>query len=147
MNRKSGWKALTGTTDFGLITERADLSSSSDNPSPNTLAFNLLTDRILDYIGSYYLKLGGEVDALVFAGGIGEKSKQLREVIGAKVKCLGFAPVDGERNGNLGEGVVFDIGKAEGEAVDKRLLVCRTDEQVCRLFIDVLVVADIKHVD
>lgn len=130
MNRKSGWKALTGTTDFRTITEQAEMTcfsaTSSVTPNPNTLAFNLFVDRILDYIGSYYLKLGGQVDALVFSGGIGEKSKELRATIGQKVKCLGFMDVDEDRNVNPGEGVVTDIGKGEG----KGILVCKTDEQV-----------------
>jgi acetate kinase len=143
LNRKSGWKALTGTTDFRLITQRAELSSGSE--SPDRLAFDLFVDRILNYIGSYYLKLGGAVDALVFAGMIGEKSRELREAVGRRVGCLGFVPLDGERNEGADgvEGVVVDVGadvgsgsgswSVEGEERGRRLLVCRTDEQVRRI--------------
>ncbi|KAL8883340.1 MAG: hypothetical protein Q9192_007237, partial [Flavoplaca navasiana] len=70
LNTKSGWKALTGTTDFGHI-------SSSSDPQCK-LAFDIFTDRVVSFIGSYYVKLGGEVDALVFAGGIGEKADLFR---------------------------------------------------------------------
>lgn len=38
----------------------------------------------------YYVKLLGNVDALVFAGGIGEKGGQLRQAVIDKVACLGF---------------------------------------------------------
>jgi len=127
LNRKSGWKALAGTTDFRIITERANLSSSN----PSRLAFDLFVDRILHYIGAYFLKLSGEVDALVFAGMIGEKSKELREVVGNKVRCLGFVRLDEVKNAGVDgvKGEVVDIGmESEGDR-PRRLLVCRTDEQ------------------
>ena len=92
-------------------------------------------DRILNYIGSYYLKLGGAVDALVFAGMIGEKSRELREAVGKKVACLGFVGLDEGRNESVDavDAVIVDVGGkvVEGEGRGKRLLVCRTDEQVC----------------
>jgi len=134
LNRKSGWKALTGTTDFREITTRANLSSHSPStePSPDRLAFDLFADRVLNYVGSYYLKLDGQVDALVFSGGIGERSKELRRVIGERIGCLGFSGVDeGKNEGVDGEdGVVINIDKNGEGARGKRILVCRTDEQL-----------------
>jgi acetate kinase len=56
----------------------------------------------LDYVGSYHLKLDAQVDALVFAGGIGEHSVQLRNVLGEKIRCLGYNEVDQEKNRNAG---------------------------------------------
>ncbi|KAL9074748.1 MAG: hypothetical protein Q9161_002117 [Pseudevernia consocians] len=116
LNKKSGWKALTGTTDFGTI-------SSSSDPKCK-LAFDILVDRILGFIGSYYVKLEGTVDALVFAGGIGEKAALLRTRIVDKCKCLGFE-IDEEKNDKAIEDVVQDIGKEARH----RTLVCQTDEQ------------------
>ncbi|KAG7444968.1 acetate kinase [Guyanagaster necrorhizus] len=124
LNSKSGWKSLTGTTDFGLVTRRAKKGSDMDQ-----LAFNLFKDRILNYLGSYHLKLGGRVDAVVFAGGIGERSVELREAVADKLKCLGYSGVSGD-NGNVdskSDHVVIDI--SEGTPETKRTLVCRTDEQ------------------
>jgi acetate kinase len=110
---------LTGTTDFGaIITRRAKGDEDA------VLAFDLFTDRILDFVGAYFLKLGGHVDALVFAGGIGERASELRRVLGERVACIGFA-VDDARNdvvGKAAEGGVTSIGD--------RVLVCWTDEQV-----------------
>ncbi|KAF8909775.1 Acetokinase family-domain-containing protein [Gymnopilus junonius] len=144
LNRKSGWKAMTGTTDFGTVTSKADLSApaSTDEDleilrkfNPHRLAFDLFTDRIIQFIGSYYLKLGSEVDALVFSGGIGENGAELRSVIGKKMECLGFCKVDEERNAKARkeDAVVIDIsvGSDEDEERKKRVLVCKTDEQVC----------------
>ncbi|GLB40218.1 putative acetate kinase [Lyophyllum shimeji] len=145
LNRRSGWQSLAGTTDFGLICSRADPhapppSSPGPTTDPNaadprcTLAFHLVVDRILDFVGAYHLKLGCAVDALVFSGGIGEKSALLRGVVGERVGCLGYVKVDEGRNERAGEeverAVVVDIGvQAQGERA-KRILVCQTDEQV-----------------
>lgn len=85
------------------------------------------------------------MDALVFAGGIGEKGWQLREAVAKEVECLGFT-IDGSsdeekssQNGGSGKNssgnvngdknkdeVVVDVG-AEGSK--HRVLVVRTDEQ------------------
>ena len=117
LNKKSGWKALTGTTDFGHI-------SSSDDPACK-LTFDIFVDRIMGYIGSYYVALGGKVDALVFAGGIGEKAARLRSTIVGKCQCLGFEIDDG-KNGKDIKDVVQDVGT---EGACHRVLVCQTDEQ------------------
>ena len=119
LNKQSGWKSLTGTTDFGTI-------SSSSDPQCK-LAFDIFIDRILGYIGSYYVSLEGKVDALVFAGGIGEKGSLLRAKVIEKCRCIGFE-IDDERNGKAVNDVVQDIGK---EGARHRTLVCKTDEQVC----------------
>jgi acetate kinase len=121
LNKKSGWSALTGTTDFHEITTKA-----GEGDKTCKLAFDIFIDRILGFIGSYYVSLGGKVDALVFAGGIGEKSGELREAIGNGVECLGFE-VDDNKNKNVGDGVVEDIGVEGGKG--GRVLVCQTDEQ------------------
>jgi len=117
LNKESGWKSLTGTTNFGTI-------ASSSKPEMK-LAFDIMVDRICHYIGSYYVSLHGKVDALVFAGGIGEKSDLLRKRVVEDCACLGFA-VDGELNGRKIEDVVQDIG---AQGASHRTLVCQTDEQ------------------
>ncbi|RMZ04472.1 hypothetical protein D0860_06373 [Hortaea werneckii] len=156
LNQESGWKSVTGTTDFGAICSRAFPASSStsststSSPSPTSdknneneeerklahLAFTLLVTRIVDFIASYYVKLSGHVDALVFAGGIGEKSSVLRSAVVERVKCLGFE-IDGKANtdpafeeeggrGEGGRGVVAEIGKPGAK---HRVVICQTDEQ------------------
>lgn len=72
------------------------------------------------------MTLHGQVDALVFAGGIGEKSDLLRKRVTDEVKCLGFE-IDEEKNGSSGKGhTVWDVGR---EGAKHRTLVCHTDEQ------------------
>ena len=81
------------------------------------------------------MTLRGQVDALVFAGGIGEKSDRLRREVAHQVACLGFA-VDEGRNKQRMENVVTDIsadsssdGKQQQQQQHRRVLVCLTDEQ------------------
>ncbi|KAG5220138.1 Acetokinase family-domain-containing protein [Salix suchowensis] len=116
---------------------KADLSSDPDyENNPNRLAFDLLIDRIVDYVGGYYLKLNGE-SMRWFLRGHWERSKEVRQVIGGKMACLGFEAVDEEKNEGIdvSEGVVVDLGagRPNGDVVGKKgkkLLVCRTDEQL-----------------
>jgi hypothetical protein len=92
LNRESGWKALAGTTGFSHIVALAaaydsltattntnkdgDENDDDDDDEPRRrcrLAYDVLVDRVAAHVGSYYVALGGAVDALVFAGGIGER--------------------------------------------------------------------------
>lgn len=129
LNKQSGWKALTGTTDMGAITKNA---AKGDEMAQ--LAIDILVDRVVGYIGNYYVKMGGDVDALVFAGGIGEKGKEFREGVCKLVSCLkiGF---DKEKNEEAGEAKedVFEISGEQGI----KTLVVKTDEQVPILFVGI----------
>lgn len=67
----------------------------------------------------------------MFSGGIGERSQELREIVGRGVECLGFAGIDAVRNeaGKVKEGgTVVDISNDCGDK-GKKILVCKTDEQ------------------
>ncbi|KAF2106913.1 Acetokinase family-domain-containing protein [Lophiotrema nucula] len=118
LNKKSGWKSLTGTTDFGQI--------SGSERAEDVLAFKIFVDRIVNYVAPYFTKLNGEVDALVFAGGIGERGAKLRTAVVDGVKCLGFA-LDGEKNEGSGDEVVTDISKKDARY---KTLIIKTDEQL-----------------
>ncbi|KAF1917418.1 Acetokinase family-domain-containing protein [Ampelomyces quisqualis] len=118
LNKNSGWKSLTGTTDFGYI-------SSSDRYE-DQLAFHIFVDRITNYVAPYFTKLNGKLDALVFAGGIGEKGDKLRTAVVDNVKCLGFA-LDAKKNREEMKHVVSDI-TADGARY--KTLVVQTDEQL-----------------
>lgn len=98
LNTKAGWSSLIGSSDFAEITKKLDGSSDSSPEVENAkLAFEIFVDRILNYLGAYYLKLGGDVDALVFSGGIGEKSAELRAEAGRRCACLGFVVDEGKK--------------------------------------------------
>jgi acetate kinase len=132
LNKKSGWKALTGTTDFGEITQRMEKGEEVCQ-----LAFDIFKTRIVSFVSDYYVKLEGKVDALVFAGGIGEHSVQLRTAVTSAVCCIGFQ-LDEEKNKNVGDGVVVDLGGSQ-----HKILLCRTDEQL-QIAKDVLEMEDLS---
>lgn len=121
LNKKSGWKVLAGTTDFAQI--------AVENPptKEHRLAFDIVVDRMLGYIGSYFVKLDGQVDAIVFAGGIGEKSAMIRRVLAEKSRCLGFAIDEAANSKGPEEQTVTDVSKGKDAP---RVLICQTNEQV-----------------
>ncbi|KAK2463956.1 hypothetical protein APHAL10511_004007 [Amanita phalloides] len=131
LNRQAGWKSITGSANFRDIVQNANLTRPPEQQENNSsnLAFHLFVDRVLDFVGAYHLKLGADVDALVFAGGVGERSRELRHVICKAVECLQYQPIDSAKNNNVDSNManVIDIGA--GKADKGRVLVCRTDEQ------------------
>jgi len=140
LNKQSGWKSLTGTTDFGAIVQRRNHATVDLESQVAGLAYDIFVDRILTFVGSYFVKLGGRVDALVFAGGIGERSVEIRESIVKGVECLGFNLDVGKNEGvnkvrkEGGERVKVVEISGEKKAVEERsrlrkVLVCWTDEQ------------------
>ena len=68
------------------------------------------------------------MDAVVFAGGIGEKSALLRKAVTQQCNCLGF-DIDSEKNnrGVANNDPVTDISKSDKGS---RVLICQTNEQV-----------------
>lgn len=54
------------------------------------LAVKMFVKRICDYIGAYWLELGG-ADAIIFTGGIGENDCLIRDMICRRLECLGIS--------------------------------------------------------
>jgi acetate kinase len=116
LNVQSGWRAITGTSDFSQI-------ATPDAEGPHRLAFDMFVHNITGYVGSYFVKLDGKVDALVFSGGIGESSGYLRAEVIKRLQCLGFGPTLENHDGDTGS-LVREIGSG-----GIKVLVCRTDEE------------------
>jgi acetate kinase len=72
LNSESGLKGICGTNDMREIQQR---TAGGDERS--ALALDMFCYRVKKYIGAYCAVLG-EVDALVFTGGIGENSAVVR---------------------------------------------------------------------
>jgi acetate kinase len=71
----------------------------------------------------------GQLDALVFSGGIGENSPELRTAVVQQCACLGFDPVSEAKNQAVRDtdDIVLDIGEGPRKL---RTLVCKTNEEV-----------------
>ena len=65
------------------------------------LAVDVYVNRIMDTIGSYFVKLGG-ADAIIFTAGLGENGIMFREKICEKLEALGVK-LDKERNNVRGK--------------------------------------------
>ncbi|HET7278912.1 MAG TPA: acetate kinase [Dermatophilaceae bacterium] len=95
LNRRSGLKGLTGDSDFREVQSRRSRGDADAG-----LAFDVTVHRLLKYTGGYAVLLG-RVDALVFTGGIGENSPELRAAVMEGLGLLGLeldetANADGE---------------------------------------------------
>jgi acetate kinase len=72
LNRQSGLLGICGVNDMREIDRLAE--EGNDRAE---LALGVTAHRIKKYIGAYYAELG-RVDAIVFTGGIGENSSEIR---------------------------------------------------------------------
>jgi len=75
---------------FGLSGESSDMRVLLDSDSPEArLAVDLYCYRVRKYIGAYLAVLGS-IDAIVFGGGVGEKSSRIRTRILQGMQGLGL---------------------------------------------------------
>jgi acetate kinase len=94
MNKNSGMLGLTETSNDMREIEAEAMRGSQQH----ILALDIYCYRLTKYIGSYLAVLG-QVDALVFTGGIGEKSFYVREHTLEGLASLGLK-IDLEKNNN-----------------------------------------------
>lgn len=80
LNEKSGLMGLAGTADMREVLAREDEKAR--------LAIDVYIHRLTSLIGSMVVSLGG-MDALIFTGGIGENSSQIRQMACEKLSFLG----------------------------------------------------------
>ncbi|HID10144.1 MAG TPA: acetate/propionate family kinase [Candidatus Latescibacteria bacterium] len=117
--RQGGLLGLSGIS--GDVRDLEEAAEKGDERA--RLALEAFCYGVKKYIGAYAAALGG-LDALAFAGGIGERGWKVRERI---CKDLGFLGVrlDPKRNRRLeGEGMISD------ERSHVKVLVIRTDEEL-----------------
>jgi acetate kinase len=86
LNKKSGYLGLSG----GFSSDSRDIvdqMESGDKLAKN--AFDVQVKRVCDYIGSYFVTLGG-LDMLCFTAGIGENAPVVRAAIMIRLQALGI---------------------------------------------------------
>ncbi len=95
LNKKSGLLGISGYSDS------RDVEVARDNGNENSrLALDMYNDRIAKYIAEYYLKLEGNVDAIVFTAGVGENGRAARLEICNRLRPLGVI-IDEEVNNTI----------------------------------------------
>ena len=85
LNKKSGLLGVAGHSDSRDVEKAA-----ADGDEKAVLALRMYNDRIAKYIAEYYLKLDGNVDAIVFTAGVGENGIAVRTDIINLLKPLGI---------------------------------------------------------
>ena len=113
LNKKSGLLAIggIGSGDMRDIVNAAD-SGNKDA----SLALKMFIRRIVKYIGSYYVLLGG-ADAIVFTGGIGEHSIPERKAILDGIACLGIKCDDAKNKECFGKAGVISTDDSAWKAI------------------------------
>jgi acetate kinase len=126
LNSQSGLLGLSGLTN--------DMRELQAAQSPRaTVAIQVFCYRAQKYIGAYLAALGG-ADAVVFTGGIGENSAEVRARICAGMEWAGLT-IDAERNKQMvgREGVISAEGSkllAYAIPTDEELLIARDTVRV-----------------
>lgn len=108
LNKKSGLLGISGLTN-----DMRDLLAAETeiNHQRARLAINIFCERAKKYIGAYLARLGG-ADALIFTGGIGENSPQIRERICEGLQWMGLK-IDKKLNDSMVGGKEGDVSTSD----------------------------------
>lgn len=100
LNKKSGVLGVSG-----LSSDFRDLEEAADNGNERArLALDMFITRVRKYIGGYMAELG-HVDAISFAGGIGENSSIIRKAVLENMEEYGII-IDDKKNDTREESII-----------------------------------------
>ncbi len=100
LNKKSGYLGVSGISN-----DSRDIIEAMEKGNHRALlAHDIQVKRIADYIGSYYVYMGG-LDAIIFTAGIGENAPEVREHVLKAAKVLGIE-IDYKQNALRGERMI-----------------------------------------
>ncbi|MHC4598291.1 MAG: acetate/propionate family kinase [Planctomycetota bacterium] len=121
LNRESGLKGLSGvSSDMREVLEQAH--GGNDRA---LMAVQSFCYRIKKYVGAYWAALGG-LDALVFTGGIGENSPEVRARVCQGLASMGVVLDEEKNRAPRAEAGAADVATDESPV---RILVVETDEE------------------
>jgi acetate kinase len=118
-NNESGLKGICGANDMREIIQRAGNGDESAQ-----LAIDIYCYRIKKYIGAYTAVLG-EVDGIVFTGGIGENAALVRKLCCNDLDHLGMI-IDNQKN----EACSGESPEIQEEKSPLKILVIPTNEEL-----------------
>lgn len=120
LTEKSGLIGLTEVTnDFRYI------ENNYNNQDNAKRAMNVFSHRLTKYISAYSSMMKGRLDALVFTGGIGENSINLRAISIKNLSLLGFE-IDNKKNLKMISGKSGFINKKN----TKPILIVSSNEEI-----------------
>lgn len=120
-NKKSGLVGLCGYSDT------RDVEAGVLNGDPKcTLAYQMYTRKIADFIGQYFVRLGG-CDLIIFSAGVGENSNICRKMVCDNLKEALGVELDEELNKATTRGKEGVISAPNSKI---KVVVIPTDEEV-----------------
>jgi acetate kinase len=120
LNKRSGLLGLSGiSSDMREILQAAD-----EGHHRALLALKAYCYRVRKYIGAYVASMGG-LDAVIFTGGIGQGSAEVRALALQGLDCMGLT-LDRERNRDAAPNEVSRISTDDSKIA---VLVVPTDEE------------------
>ncbi len=132
LNKKSGYLGMSGrSNDARDVTQ-----GMNDGDHRCKLTFDVQAKRIVDYIASYYVYMGG-CDAICFTAGMGENLKHLRLNIAKRLGVLGVK-IDEKLNDTFSDERIISTPDSK-----IKLYIIPTNEEVM-IARDTLRVANIK---
>ncbi|MEE0914126.1 MAG: acetate kinase [Ruminococcus sp.] len=121
LNKESGLLGISGVSSD----ERDVMAAEESGNMRAHLAHQMVYYQIAQYIGSYYVALGG-CDGIVFTAGIGENQPRLREKVCEYLECFGVE-LDKEFNSKATLGVEGTLSTPESKI---RVELIATDEEM-----------------
>ena len=133
LNFDSGLQGIAGMSDLRDIDRAYEA-----NEQKVVLAIDMYTNKIVDYIAKYYVKLDGCVDAICFTAGGGENDPIIRANVIKKLHSLGVT-LDEEKNNAtiVRKGVEGVISKEDSSipvyvlGTDEELMIARDTYDIC----------------
>ncbi len=119
MNKKSGILGVSQKTSDNRDIEQA----AKEGDERAILIESMLCHQLVKYIGGFAAAMGG-IDAIAFAGGIGENNPHYRARVAEKLAFLGVK-IDAEKNALRGKEI--DISTPDSKV---RMFVIPTDEEL-----------------
>ena len=122
LNKQSG---LYGTS--GVSNDSRDVANKAlEGDEDSIISMKLWARRVADFIGQYFVRLGG-CDLIIFSAGIGENAPEYRELVLKNIEeALGLS-VNYEENNKVFGGIEKVISNPESKI---KIVVIPTDEEV-----------------
>ena len=121
LNKQSGLLGLSGVSS-----DMREVLQAADEGQPRAmLALKTYCYRVRKYIGAYVAAMGG-LDAVIFTGGIGQGSAEVRALALQGLDCMGIT-VDDQRNRDARG--FDDVCRISADASTVAVLVVPTDEE------------------
>ena len=130
LNKKSG---LFGVGCIGTGDMRDMLAAAASGNEQAELAIKMFVRRIVKYIGSYFLMVGN-TDAVVFTGGIGEFSFEIRKMVMDQLGALDIRINETANRECFGKSGVISTEDSAFKAIvmptNEELMIARTTKQI-----------------